>query len=73
MVNHFLYWLLQVSSSSNYDRERNKLSSDPSLSLLTTKERGQVFEECKKERTEERGVREDEFRMLMEEAGLHGK
>jgi transcription elongation regulator 1 len=67
---------LQFCPSSNYERELHEIASDPRFKLLTVKERKQVFEEYKKEPTEKIDeVRKsyDDFRRLMEEAGLHGK
>ena len=54
---------------------------DPRYLLLTSKERKQVFEHYVKERAEEERrekrnklkEKKDQYRMLMEEAKLHGK
>jgi transcription elongation regulator 1 len=80
-LKHFLYWLLQVSAFSTWEKELHKIVFDPRYLLLTSKERKQVFEKYVKERAEEERrekrnkmrERKDEFRRLMEEAGLHGK
>jgi transcription elongation regulator 1 len=73
--------LLQVSAFSTWEKELHKIVFDPRYLLLTSKERKQVFEKYVKERAEEERrekrnkmrERKDEFRRLMEEAGLHGK
>ena len=80
-VKYFLYWMLQVSAFSTWEKELHKIVFDPRYLLLTSKERKQVFEKYVKERAEEERrekrnkmrERKDEFRRLMEEAGLHGK
>lgn len=73
--------LFQVSAFSTWEKELHKIVFDPRYLLLTSKERKQVFEKYVKERAEEERrekrnkmrERKDEFRRLMEEAGLHGK
>jgi transcription elongation regulator 1 len=73
--------LLQVSAFSTWEKELHKIVFDPRYLLLTSKERKQVFEKYVKERAEEERrekrnkmrERKEEFRRLMEEAGLHGK
>jgi hypothetical protein len=66
MVNNFVYWLLQVSPSSKYKMERKKFASKSGFGLSKNKQKEQLAEK-------ERRVRENEFRNLMEEAGLHHK
>ena len=81
MLKHILVWLFQVSAFSTWEKELHKIVFDPRYLLLTSKERKQVFEKYVKERAEEERrekrnkmrERKDEFRRLMEEAGLHGK
>lgn len=71
----------QVSAFSTWEKELHKIVFDPRYLLLTSKERKQVFEKYVKERAEEERrekrnkmrERKEEFRRLMEEAGLHGK
>jgi len=71
----------EVSAFSTWEKELHKIVFDPRYLLLTSKERKQVFEKYVKERAEEERrekrnkmrERKDEFRRLMEEAGLHGK
>lgn len=78
----FIYnGLFQVSAFSTWEKELHKIVFDPRYLLLTSKERKQVFEKYVKERAEEERrekrnkmrERKEEFRRLMEEAGLHGK
>ena len=76
-----LYFHLQVSAFSTWEKELHKIVFDPRYLLLTSRERKQVFEQYVKERAEEerrekhRRLREkkDAFRGLLEEAKLHGK
>ncbi|PSN54986.1 Transcription elongation regulator 1, partial [Blattella germanica] len=71
----------EVSAFSTWEKELHKIVFDPRYLLLTSKERKQVFEKYVKERAEEERrekrnkmrERKEEFRRLMEEAGLHGK
>ncbi|XP_036361332.1 transcription elongation regulator 1 isoform X5 [Octopus sinensis] len=71
----------EVSAFSTWEKELHKIVFDTRYLLLTSKERKQVFEQYVKERAEEerrekhRKLKEkrESFRMLMEEAKLHGK
>lgn len=71
----------EVSAFSTWEKELHKIVFDPRYLLLTSKERKQVFEQYVKERAEEerrekhRKLKEkrESFRLLMEEAKLHGK
>lgn len=70
-----------VSAFSSWEKELSKIVFDPRYLLLTSRERKQVFEKYVKERAEEERrekrnklkERKDEFRRLLEEAGLNGK
>ncbi|KAK8726208.1 hypothetical protein OTU49_010422, partial [Cherax quadricarinatus] len=70
-----------VSAFSSWEKELSKIVFDSRYLLLTSRERKQVFEKYVKERAEEERrekrnklkERKDEFRKLLEEAGLNGK
>lgn len=70
-----------MSAFSTWEKELHKIVFDPRYLLLTSRERKQVFERYVKDRAEEERrekrnklrQKKDDFRSLMETAGLHGK
>lgn len=70
-----------VSAFSSWEKELSKIVFDSRYLLLTSRERKQVFEKYVKERAEEERrekrnklkERKEDFRKLLEEAGLNGK
>ncbi|EEB14665.1 transcription elongation regulator, putative [Pediculus humanus corporis] len=71
----------EVSAFSTWEKELHKIVFDTRYLLLTSKERKQVFEKYVKERAEEERrekrnkmkERKEDFRKLLESAGLYGK
>jgi transcription elongation regulator 1 len=71
----------EVSAFSTWEKELHKIVFDPRYLLLTSKERKAVFEKYVKERAEDERrekkqkmkQKRDEFRQLLEEAGLTAK
>ena len=82
-INSFKEMLREkdVSAFSTWEKELHKIVFDQRYLLLTSRERKQIFEKYVKDRAEEERKekrtkikqRVNDFRALMESAGLHGK